>query len=451
MKRLANGDIKNQRRMPPESMTRISNLTVNDTMAWFDDIGSQPLPNLLPFLLNDPNSEALPKHVWSQMYAFMEGVVEYSADLFRSCNPRKIFVALLSSGMLPLQASFTLICSMILEVAPEKQEELSVLCKMFGDRSMDMVGDIVSSMHVSVRCDFPYACTTLFEDLLACYVRTDPYAACTCSKLLAEFITLQTSILSAAGADDDKGGIAVDMERLLVKLYTPGSVGCSIDDIPIELFFSGLEEPKWMIERTNASEVAMASVEVAVKRVQLIDYIGKHLLAAGLSCKEATLLLLTAQAFHCPSYTSELRETAQRMMTAHANLLILHHVANCADDVEMQECGSMSSLCRFVGITQKDCKPLKRISQAPPGLPVCLRSSTEKLLFRPCFLPVTMGSATERLPAFLCKVCIKPEQGRHKHDPPIELDYPVMLPIYVVRLLLGKAIVCSMISYFYKI
>jgi hypothetical protein len=429
---------------------RIMSMDAVQVMGWMDDVGESPIPNTLPLYLNDPHGDMIPENMCEAVWDFVEGIAQYSLDFFGQKRPQKQFISLLCKGLIPVQASFVVICSMLLEICPSKSMEVALLCRMFGDRVMDGVSDVCAGMSVSVKHSYPTCCVDMLETLLGCYARTDPYKACTCSRNQALFIADQTKILR--DSRDGDGDLAGRMELSLIKHFA----NSGSRSLAVSLLFSGLESETWMLERTEGSSVAKKTVALHFRMLkflgELAELEGGRVACASLSDKThittvATKLVMSPSVKYLSPHGTDIFGD---LLSGFSNLLLVHY-ANPPGEAGTrgQECGELSRTCPLSGLQR--CSSILAADQVPAALPRCFRSSMEKLIFRPCFIRVQLDGFGTRLPSFACTPTIRAVgKGLGRTFPDIKLSRPIILPLYILRLFVQEDIVLSLIDQFFR-
>ena len=455
-----------------EDLRRIMRMTSQETIEWFQDLDS-PIPNLLPLYLGDPFGVKLSPHkIAEEMWNYAEKICMYAYEFFGKKDPRSEFVALMCRGFLPIQASFILMCSMLLEIFPERTSEISELFSMFGDSMMDRVADIVGEMHISVTSDAPHSFTSMLEGLIAAYTRNDPYDAAPASKVTIALIEGQVGLLQEKSAKKREqqqinnrksdaiieAGLHADyvhkfttliLESMNEKLF-PVKV-TTLETIPITFFFSGLETPDWLINRTYASTLGKQLTAASIRMLGTFDEI-------GLSAR--TFIDAKTGQFNTHSQLNIIRNGSkdnpaaalsdvscncfEDMCASHANLLLLHFVN--VDDTRAAMRGSIKK-----NIVLKNVKPNNADDlNASSLLPRCLRSSTETLLFRPCFLKVKLESEAEvRLPSFQGRPIFVDTHGGSSTCGPFKLKSSITLPLYILKYICSQKDVAKVTLSFY--
>ena len=437
-----------------EDLRRIMRLTSQETVEWFQDLDS-PIPNLLPLYLGDPFGTKLSPHkIAEEMWNYARNICMYAHEFFGKKDQRSEFVALLYRGFLPIQASFILMCSMMLEIFPERTPEISELFSMFGDTMMDKVADIVGEMHVSVSGDAPHSFTSMLEGLIAAYIRNDPYTAVPASTGMITLIEGQASLLQEKAAKKRmlqqfknrksdiiiESGLYVEYSAKITSLILdslaeklPHKKFTSLESVPIPFFFGGLESPEWLVDRTSASTLGKSLTSSAIRMLDAFDEIGRSsrnfISIVNGQLDTFTLLKLIRNGTTTGGVMSDASlKCFEDMCSSHANLLLLHFVNVDDTRAAMRDCIKKNIVLKNVNPNTAADVHISSL------LPRCLRSSTETLLFRPCFLKVKLESgAVVRLPSFQGSPSFVDTHGGSATCGPFKLKSNITMPMYIMK------------------
>ena len=224
----------------------------------------------------------------------------------------------------------------------------------------------------------------------------------------------------------------------------------AFETIPIEYFFSALEDSNWLIDGTSSSEIGKQLTSTAISALHMMDEIAD--MCAGLDNPFNLNYTNVARRIRKPPNCIGLASVAcfERMCACHANLLLLH-LTNKTNAM------SMKGFVGYVTVKnpEKDngqIKPLTNIegvvkdTEVLAYMPRCFRSSTETLLFRPCFSPVGFGESTFHLPSFRFRPVFKSTSGQGES---FALRANVTIPLYVLQQICSPKDVCKHVLAFY--